>query len=166
MRIRKTRKGAALLLLGNSLILSLLLAGGFRAFLSAYDIKANQPVLLPCCCLFALLSAALWSVRGGGWAALSGIALMGIAAWRSWDRLGLAVLLIRRRIWTGSSGPGIRMSALEFEAAQQALLPALLLLAAALALWLGWVVVWARGWYLAAAIVTLPLLPAILARFC
>jgi hypothetical protein len=40
MRIRKTRKGAALLLLGNSLILSLLLAGGFRAFLSAYDIKS------------------------------------------------------------------------------------------------------------------------------
>ncbi len=163
MRIRKPRKGAALLLLGNSLILSLLLAGGFRAFLSAYDIKANQPVLLPCCCLFALLSAALWSVRGGGWAAVAGIALMGIAAWRTWDRLGLAVLLIRRRIWTGSSGPGVRMSALEFEAAQQALLPALLLLAAALALWLGWVVIWARGWYLAAAIVTLPLLPAILA---
>lgn len=158
MKLHKPRKGELLLLLGNSLILSLLLAGGFRAFLSAYAIDANQAVLLPCCCLFALLAAALWSVRGGGWAAVAGIALMGLAAWRAWDRLGLAALLIRRRIWNGSGG---RMSALELEAAQQALLPALLLLAAALALWLGWVVVWARGWYLAAVVVTLPLLPAI-----
>ena len=103
MRIRKTRKGAALLLLGNSLILSLLLAGGFRAFLSAYDIKANQPVLLPCCCLFALLSAALWSVRGGGWAAVAGVAPLGIAAWRAWGRVGVGGPLVPRRGWARSS---------------------------------------------------------------
>ena len=160
MNIRRPRRGELTLWLGNSMILSLLLAGGFRAFLCAYQIEANQLVLLPCCCLFAMLSAVLWSVRGGGWAAVTGIVMAGLTAWRAWDRLGLAAQLIRRRVWNSSSG---RMSALEFEAAQQAMLPALLLLAAALALWLGWVVVWARGWHLSAAVVTLPLLPAILA---
>lgn len=161
-----------LLLAGDALTLSLLLAGGLFAYLSAYlspyGLPEDRQVLLAVCVLSSALSAGLWSRRRGGWAALGLLCAGGAAVWGLWDRLGPAFRLMESAVSLALSGQGagvevLRLNAQEWQAGTQALTPALLILSPLLALGLGWIVVWARAWYLAALAVTVPVLPAILA---
>ena len=161
-----------LLLAGDALTLALLLAGGLFAYLSAYlspyGLPEDRQVLLAVCVLSSALSAGLWSRRRGGWAALGLLCAGGAAVWGLWDRLGPAFRLMESAVSLALSGQGagvevLRLNTQEWQAGTQALTPALLVLSPLLALGLGWIVVWARAWYLAALAVTVPVLPAILA---
>lgn len=161
-----------LLLLGDALTLNLLLAGGLFAYLSVYLAPLGLPEdrwgLLAACTLFSALSAGLWSVRRGGWAALGLLCTGALAVWSLWERLEPAFQLMESASSLALSGRGagvevLQLTAQERQAGMDVLTPALLVLAFLLALGLGWIVVWARAWYLAALAVTVPVLPAILA---
>lgn len=169
---RTERKPDPLLLLGDAVTLFLLLAGGLFAYLSAYldavQLPEQRPALLAGCALFSALAAALWSRRRGGWVALGLLCAGGLAGWGLWDRLEPAFRLLESAASLILSGQGAgvevrRLSGAEWTAGEAVLLPALLGLTALLALGLGWIVIWARAWYLAAMAVTIPVLPAILA---
>ena len=138
---RTERRWTLLLALEDALTVFLLLAGGLAAFLPVNRFFVDTGFLLAWCALFAAIAAALYAWRWGGWTALGLLAVEGLALWRFWENLRFASWL-----------RGVRLTdaAVEF-----------LLLAFALALGLGWVVIRARCWYLAALAVTVPLLPAI-----
>ena len=133
--------GGALLLLGDVLTLSCLLAGGLGGFFSVRQFPVEPWAMAVWCVVLSAGAAALHTWRYGSWTALGLLAGEALLVWRCWDALQPGVWL---------SGVGEPGGGLEFA-----------LLAFALALLLGWVVVRARCWYLAALAVTAPLLPAI-----
>lgn len=142
MRLKGLRQSLPLLL-GDSLTLFLLLAGGMFSFLGVGD---GARELLACCALASLLAAVAWNHPKGHWAALGGTAislLLLLWLWASrpeeWSYMGLP----SRQLFL--SLPSVRM-ALSF----------------LLALVLGWVVVWARSWLLALLLVITPLAPGLL----
>ena len=138
------RNGRLCLLLGDSLTAFLLLAGSLLSWFAAYEIAADRAALLLAGALLAPLWVLLWSWPRGHWPALGLLALGGLALWRLWTKLQSA-----------GAAPDLR--------ALLALPEAQLLLEALLGLAVGWVVVRARCWYLAALLVNTPVLPAILA---
>ena len=123
-----------LLLAGDALTLSLLLAGGLFAYLSAYlspyGLPEDRQVLLAVCVLSSALSAGLWSRRRGGWAALGLLCAGGAAVWGLWDRLGPAFRLMESAVSLALSGQGagvevLRLNTQEWQAGTQALTAAL-----------------------------------------
>lgn len=144
--IRARRDGllVLLVLLGDWLVLFLLLAGGLDAFLAANAYVYSRWQLLALCALLSAVSAGLYVWRRGGWAAAGILAAFALAAKPLWEHLLEPAL-----------------TAFRHAGARHADLPLLCLLAGALALLLGWLVVRARCWYLCAMVVTLPVLPPI-----
>ncbi len=163
------RRTGALLLLGNAAVLASALAGGFFAFLSAYALEGDRGPLMAACCVLAVMSLALWSLPRGSYpSALGLLAVGGLAAWWKWGLLGPALGLMGARLrgaWfrLGTAGSGATINWSVYPEGERGLPMALLLLAALLALVLGWAVVRARRWWLVLAITVLPVLPAILA---
>ena len=147
------------LLLGNICLLFLLLAGGFFAFVSAYGLPVDGPVLLTSCVCCSILFAVLWSVPGGSWGALALLGLDALGFWRLWQRLEPAMSVL----WEAVSGSGAFPDhSQQLQHAGEAWMPALLLVLAALAFLLGWLTVRERCWHLAAVLVTLPLVSALM----
>ena len=138
----KHRWGALPLLLADTLTLFCLLAGGLGSYFSTSQFNVEPGFLILWCALLSLGGAAMHTLRFGSWAALGLLALEGLLVWRYWENLCFSG-------WMG--GGSAEAGGMEFA-----------LLAAALALLLGWVVVRARCWYLAALAVMTPLLPSIL----
>jgi len=163
------RRTGALLLLGNASVLASALAGGFFAFLSAYALGGDRGPLMAACCVLAVISLALWSLPRGSYpSALGLLAVGGLAAWWKWEILGPALGLMGARLrdaWSrlGTAGSGTAINWSVYPGVERGLPMALLLLAALLALVLGWAVVRGRRWWLVLAITVLPVLPAILA---
>lgn len=163
------RRTGTLLLLGNASVLASALAGGFLAFLSAYALEGDRGPLMAACCALAVMSLALWSLPRGSYSgALGLLAVGGLAAWWKWELLGPALGLVGARLrdaWSrlGTAGSGETIKWSVYPGAEQGLPAVLLLLAALLALILGWAVVRVRRWWLVLAVTLLPLLPAILA---
>ena len=141
----KSRTGELLLALGNWLVLLALLFGGLDAFLSSQFYVYDRGGLLALCALFSALSAALYAWRHGGWAVLGLLGALALAARPLWEHLLEPAAEMFRFAGTRTAAPEL-----------------LALLAGVLALLLGWLVVRARCWYLCAAVVILPLAPAIL----
>lgn len=147
------------LLLGNICLLFLLLAGGFFSFVSAYSLPVDHASLLAGCACCSILSAVLWSVPGGGWGIPALLGLDALGFWRLWERLEPAMSVL----WEAVSGNGeFQRHLQQLPYAGETLMPPLLLLMAALALVLGWLVVRERCWHLAAVLVTLPLVSALM----
>ena len=148
--MNRERRAALLLAAGDGLTVFLLLAGGLWGYFSAYFYGLDDLWrLLAVCVPAAAAGAALWSSRRGGWAALGLLGLIAVLACRPWDgAFSLPEAL-----------------AVQWEASARVLPDTwtLALLTGALGLVLGWVVVWARAWYLAALLVIAPVTPAILA---
>lgn len=152
------------LLLGDCLTALLLLAGGLFGFLTAYGVETDFRALGLACALMAPLSVFLWSLRKGGRIVLGLAAAWNVLLLAFWERLGPVLGYLdgyvrnREPFFHPSSQGGLLQPP-----AAESLLPALMFLSAALALLLGWLVVRARCWYLAAALVLAPLLPALAA---
>ncbi|MCI8699180.1 MAG: hypothetical protein HFF29_08770 [Oscillospiraceae bacterium] len=161
---------ALLSVLGDGLLLICALMGFTGSFFSLYgDVSRAGPFLF-LAGVFALLSLGAWSLPRFRWAAAGGAAavLAAVAALR-WDELvqgaaltvrDISIIFAQRVSWGrvfefGSSLPPSQ----ERTAAQLFLLLALALLALAL----GWAVVRARRWWLAALFTLPPLLPGLLA---
>ncbi len=143
--MRRKRLDGLLLHLGNALVTLALLFGGLEAFLSAGFYEYSRGELLAVCALASALSVALYAWRRGGWAVLGILAALALAREPLWEKLLEPAVDMFRSAGTRRAG-----------------LPLLLLLAGALALLLGWLVVRARCWYLCALAVTLPVLPPIM----
>ncbi len=159
MMRRTDRPVSPLLLLGDSITLALLLAGGLITFLGTYGIETDYWALGTVCAVLAVLSAGLWQLRHGVWLALGGLGVWGLAAWFLREKIVLVMAHLIRLVRD--------QTAPVEEATQQqvaeALLPVLIwFFALGLALLLGWLVVRARCWYLPALAVWAPLLPACL----
>ena len=148
--MNRERRAALLLAAGDGLTVFLLLAGGLWGYFSAYFYALDDLWrLLAVCVPAAAAGAARWSSRRGGWAALGLLGLIAVLACRPWD----GAFLLPEAL------------AAQWEASARVLPDTwtLALLTGALGLVLGWVVVWARAWYLAALLVIVPVTPAILA---
>jgi len=183
----RDRRTSLLTAIGDGLLLLCALAGLTGSFLTLYGDGAlgkNAPYrataldlcaarwgdLLLLAVVFALLALAAWSLpryRGAAAGALA--ALTAIAAALNWERVihgaGLTIHIIseqfsRRVTWgqTFQYDPGL--TSLKENAAVRLFL---ILALALLALALGWAVVRARRWWLAALLTLPPLLPGLLA---
>ena len=141
-RTEKNRRGALLLLLADTMTLFCLLAGGLGSYFSTSRFAVETGPLLVWCFFLALGGTVMHKLRCGSLIALGLLVLEGLLIWWNWDRFQFGQ-------WLG--GGSLYSGGMEF---------AFLLIA--LALLLGWVVVKARCWYLAALAVSVPVLPAIL----
>ena len=170
-------------LLGDGLLLACALMGLAGSFLSLYGGGALQPEataldrcaadagsILAWAALFSLAALAAWSLPRFRGAAAGGLAgLWALALWRHWDAVSTGAVLTCKAV---SDRFAARVSwGRTFDYASQ-LTPAqdarcvrlfLLLSLVGLALVLGWTVVRARRWWLAALLTLPPLLPGLLA---
>lgn len=140
MTLERVKRGLPLLL-GDALTLLCLLAGGLGCVLPLNRFDIGGGLLLAVCALLSIGSAALHTWRYGSWTSLGLLGIEALAVWRNWEALAFAQWL---------QGAELQNRFIEF-----------FLLAFTFALLLGWVVVRARCWYLAALVVTVPVLPAI-----
>ena len=144
-------EGKLLLLAGNILTTTLLTAGGVFSCLSAYFLPSHPQLdlgaVLAFCVAASVASAALLTWKHGLWVDLALLAAGGLLLWRGWDKLG--------EDWLLGRPPWLADLIDEYPAV-------LFLLCAMAALALALAAVRLRLWYLAAALVTLPVLPAIL----
>ena len=157
----RTIKSALPLLLGNICLLFLLLAGGFFSFASASSLEVETALLLAGCAACSILFAVLWTVPYGGWGALALLGLDALAVWRGWERLEPAAAVL----WEAASGGGeaFQNALRQLQYSGGTVMPALLLLLAALSFLLGWLAVRERCWHLPAVLVVTPLLSAMMA---
>ena len=170
-------------LLGDGLLLACALTGLAGSFLSLYGGGALQPEataldrcaadagsMLAWAALFSLAALAVWSLPRFRGAAAGGLAgLWALALWRHWDAVSTGAVLTCKAV---SDLFAARVSwGRTFDYTSQ-LTPAqdarcvrlfLLLSLVGLALALGWAVVRARRWWLAALLTLPPLLPGLLA---
>lgn len=182
MADREPRFSAASLL-GDGLLLACALMGLAGSFLSLYGgyslwpeataldrCAADAGPLLACAALFSLAALAVWSLPRFRGAAAGGLAgLWALALWRHWDAVSTGAVLTCKAI-SGLFAARVSWGR-TFDYASQ-LTPAqdaqcvrlfLLLSLVGLALALGWAVVRARRWWLAALFTLPPLLPGLLA---
>lgn len=153
-------EGKLLLLAGDILIAILLTVGCALAFLSGYAVATDTGAVVACCVFGAAVSVLLHK-QAHPWGALLAAAGIVWLFWLTWEKtapvlewVGLQMELLPRppaRTFTATFSPG-----------KEQLLPVMLLLSAALAWIMGWIVARARRWYLAALLSTALLLPAIL----
>lgn len=153
-------EGKLLLLAGDILIAILLTVGCALAFLSGYAVATDTGAVVACCVFGAAVSVLLHK-QAHPWGALLAAAGIVWLFWLTWEKtapvlewVGLQTELLPRppaRTFTATFSPG-----------KEQLLPVMLLLSAALAWIMGWIVARARRWYLAALLSTALLLPAIL----
>lgn len=175
---------APLSVLGDGLLLLCALPGLTASFLSLYGRAGISPALMEpldwaaaqgdqlllLAALFALLSLCAWSLPRFRWAAAGGLAaLWGLTLWGSWQAVSagavltvqsVADLFASRVTWGRTFDYD---SGLLLQAQREAVRLFLILALALLALVLGWVVVRARRWWMAALITLPPLLPGLLA---
>ena len=170
--------------LGDGLLLLCALLGLTASFLSLYGRTGISPALMEpldwaaaqgnqlllLAALFALLSLCVWSLPRFRWTAAGGLAaLWGLTLWGSWQAVSagavltvqsVADLFASRVTWGRTFDYD---SGLVLQAQREAVRLFLILALALLALVLGWVVVRARRWWMAALITLPPLLPGLLA---
>lgn len=170
--------------LGDGLLLLCALPGLTASFLSLYGRAGVSPALmgpldwaasqgdqfLLLAALFALLSLCVWSLPRFRWTAAGGLAaLWALTLWGNWQAVSagavltvqsVADLFASRVVWGRTFDYD---SGLVLQAQREAVRLFLLLALALLALVLGWVVVRARRWWMAALITLPPLLPGLLA---
>ncbi len=170
--------------LGDGLLLLCALLGLTASFLSLYGRTGISPALMEpldwaaaqgdqlllLAALFALLSLCVWSLPRFRWTAAGGLAaLWGLALWGNWQAVSagavltvqsVADLFASRVTWGRTFDYN---SGLLLQAQREAVRLFLILALALLALVLGWVVVRARRWWMAALITLPPLLPGLLA---
>lgn len=161
---------ALLSVLGDGLLLICALMGFTGSFFSLYgDVSRAGPFLL-LSGVFALLALGAWSLPRFRWVAAGGAAavLAAVAALR-WDELaqgaaltvrGISAIFAQRVSWGRVFEFEPTLPPRQARAAAQLFL---LLALALLALALGWAVVRARRWWLAALFTLPPLLPGLLA---
>ncbi len=146
----QTLEARLLLAAADWLTLLLLAAGALFPCLSAYGISDRYGFdlggVLAFCVFGSLAAAAVFTWRRWYWAVLAVLAAEGLVFWRLWAHMEEDWLRVRE--------PGLG------DLLEQS--PGALILLYVLALLLlGWTVVRARAWWLAAAAVVLPVLPAI-----
>lgn len=170
--------------LGDGLLLLCALLGLTASFLSLYGRTGISPALMEpldwaaaqgdqfllLAALFALLALCVWSLPRFRWTAAGGLAaLWGLTLWGSWQAVSagavltvqsVADLFASRVTWGRTFDYD---SGLLLQAQREAVRLFLILALALLALVLGWVVVRARRWWMAALITLPPLLPGLLA---
>lgn len=162
MARRTDRALSPLLLLGDSVTLTLLLAGGLITFLRTYGVETDFWALGAASAVLAVLAAGVWQLRQGVWIALGGLGIWGLAAWFRREKIVtvLAYIIHLIRDQAEMVDPA---EDLLYQQAAEALPPVLIwFFALGLALLLGWLVVRARCWYLPALAVWAPLMPACL----
>ena len=149
-RREETLEGRLLLAAADWLTLLLLSAGAIFPCLSAYGISAphgfDSGAVLAFCVFGSLAAAALFSWRRWAWTLLAVLTAEWLILWRMWHLV--------TEDWSFDRSPGL-LDLIDKYPGSLFLLYALAILA------LGWIVVRARVWWLAAALATLPLLPAI-----
>ena len=142
-------EGRLLLWAANCLTVLLVSAGMIFPCLDAYGVSGaygfDLGAVLAFCIFGSLCVSAMFTWRHGYWAALAVLAAEGLIFWRLWKHMTEDWILDRLPQLSDLTGeyPGT-----------------LFLLYALAILVLGWTVVRARAWWLAAALVILPLLPA------
>ena len=150
LRGERTLEGVLLLWAADWLTVLLLAVGMVFPCLSAYGISGQYGfdfgAALMFCVFASLAVTAMFTWKHGYWAALAVLAAGGLVFWRLWAHMA--------EDWYRVRSPGL--SDLIDESPE-----ALFLLYALVILTQGWVVVRVRTWWLAAALVVLPLLPAI-----
>ena len=146
----QTIEGRLLLWVTDWLTTALLSAGMVFPCLSAYGISGQYGFdlgeVLACCVFGSLAATLIFTWRHGYWAALAALAMGSLVFWRLWAHM--------EKDWRRSRPP-------ELADLLDASPGALFLLYALVILTLGWVVVRVRVWWLAAALVVLPVVPAI-----
>ena len=149
-RREATLEGRLLLAAADWLTLLLLSAGAIFPCLSAYGISNphgfDSGAVLAFCVFGSLAAAALFSWRHWAWTLLAVLTAEWLVLWRMWHLV--------TEDWFFDRSPGL-IDLIDKYPGSLFLLYALAILA------LGWIVVRARVWWLAAALATLPLLPAI-----
>lgn len=153
-------EGRLLLLAGDILIAILLTAGCALAFLSGYAVATDTGAVLACC-VFGAAASVLLHRQNHPWWALAAAAGIILLFWLTWEKtapvlewLGLRMNLLPR--------PQAGTFAATFSPSSERLVTPMLLLSAAFAWIMGWIVARARRWYLAALLSTALILPAIL----
>ena len=144
--------GELLLLLGDTLTVLLLTAGGAFAWVSVYVLPSHPlfdlGALAACCIGASVAAAALLAWRRGLWAVLALLAAGGFAFWRLWEKVNEDWPLAGLR-------PGVWDFLNKYPEAPY-------LACAMLALVMALIVMRARAWYLAAAVSVLLVLSPIL----
>lgn len=148
-------EGRLLLLAGDLLALVMMTAGTALAFLSGYQIHVEPGAVLAFCVLAAVVSAVLHSLSRPWWS-VGAAAVVALVFWWTWKEVFPVLQDIGRKMGL-LSGAGAVWSSRQ----EEWILPAVLLLCAALAWLMGWAAVRLRAWYLAALLCAAPLLPAI-----
>ncbi|MBD5162504.1 MAG: hypothetical protein HDT14_10930 [Oscillibacter sp.] len=150
LRQEETLEGRLLLRAADWLTLLLLSAGVIFPCLSAYGISDRYEfdlgAVLAFCVFGSLTATAIFAWRRWIWAVPALLAADGLILWRLWKHV------------TEDWLPGRPPSLFDLTGKHPG---TLFLLYALVILVLGWIVVRVRAWWLAAALVTLPLLPAI-----
>ncbi len=150
------------LLLADCVTLFLLLAGGFAAFLTAYEIEISLWPLTVACGIAAVVSAILWHCRRGGWLALLAAGLWAFLSWSYRKEIGLVLGYLDDRVHGIRTDPSLEFFLRKVEAGRSLLPVLILFVLVGLALLMGWLTVRGRCWYLTALIELIPLVPAFL----
>ena len=143
-------EGKLLLWAADWLTALLLSVGMIFPCLTAYGLSGRRDfdagAVMALCVFGSLAATAVFTWRRGYWAALGVLAVEAAAFWRLWVQL--------REDWQ-------RVRAPELADLFASSTGAMMLLYVLVVLTLGWIVVRVRAWWLAAVLVTAPLLPAI-----
>lgn len=151
-------EGKLLLLASDYLLLALLTVGCMMSFLSAYEIKTDLAAATAFCLCASAASAALHKLSHP-WGSLLAAAGIVSVFWLRWEKTGPVLKWIGQKMNLIPVSTGLSIGS--FRPEDKTLLYAVLLLCAALAWWMGWAVVRARRWYLAALMCVVVVLPAI-----
>ena len=149
-------EGKLLLLVADLLTVMLLTVGSAVSFASGYQLYLDMGAVIMFCA-FSGAAAAVLHRLNQPWGALGAAAGIALIFRLAWEKLAPALALIAQRMNLLPVLTGLAARVPD----RDEMLPAFLLLCAALAWLMGWIAVRARRWYLAAMLSLSLLLPAI-----